>query len=121
MKQLLKSLLGAKARDNPATKPGPAARSKPTHAGRDYRAVSLAPNTTCHAATKHHAGKRYLMREAPRLPLPGCATPGTCSCRYRKHADRREADRRLFGTVETARWFAGAERRSRRERRARAY
>jgi hypothetical protein len=118
MIQLLRSLLGDSPRGNPAKKPAPGAKPKPAHAGVDYRAVSLAPNIECSAPVKDVAGKRYLLREAPRLPLAGCATPATCSCRYRKHADRREADRRLLGTIETSRWFAGAERRAHRIRRA---
>jgi hypothetical protein len=118
MMQLLKSLLGESPRAYPAKKPAPGAKLKPSHVGADYRAVSLAPNSACHAAAKDVAGKRYLLREAPRLPLPACATPATCSCKYRKHAERRDADRRLLGSTETTRWFAGSERRTRRMRRA---
>jgi hypothetical protein len=88
------------------------------HAGADYRAVSLAAGVACHAAAKDLVGKRYLMREAPRLPLPQCATPENCSCKYRKHSDRRDGDRRLLGEVETGRWYAGTERRLRGGRRS---
>jgi hypothetical protein len=124
MMQLFKSLLGESPRagESPrgytAKKSTPGAKPKPTHATGDYRAVSIAPNIACAVLAKDVAGKRYLLREAPRLPLAGCATPASCSCKYRKHADRREADRRLLGSNETARWFNGAERRECRVRRA---
>ena len=118
MMQLLKSLLGESPRAYPAKKPAPGAKLKPSHAGADYRAVSLAPNIDCYAAAKDVAGKRYLMREAPHLPLAGCATPEKCTCKFRKHADRRDGDRRLLGDVENTRWFSGSERRARRTRRA---
>jgi hypothetical protein len=63
-------------------------------------------------------GKSYLLREAPRLPLQGCSAPIDCSCKFRKHADRRNGDRRLFGTGETDRWFVGFENRRRASRRS---
>jgi hypothetical protein len=63
-------------------------------------------------------GKRYLLRDAPRLPLQTCTTPTNCSCKFRKNADRRDSDRRLFGSTETNRWFAGVESRTSRSRRS---
>jgi hypothetical protein len=118
MLQLLRSLLGETSRECPAKKPAPSARPNPAHAGGDYRAVSLAPSIECYAAAKDVAGKRYLLREAPHLPLVDCTMPAKCSCKFRKHADRRDGDRRLFGEAETSRWFAGSERRERRGRRS---
>ena len=114
MIQLFKSLLGETSRDHRTS-----ARPKPTPAKADYRAVSLAPNIACDVATKDAAaGKRYLQREAPRLPMAGCPSPASCSCRFKKHADRRDADRRLLGLAETNRWYGGAERRNRGGRRS---
>jgi hypothetical protein len=118
MIQLFRSLLGGTSREYPAKKPAPSARLKPTHAGGDYRAVSLAPSIECYAAAKDAAGKRYLMREAPHLPLVDCTMPANCSCKFRKHADRRDGDRRLLGEAKTSRWFTGSERRARRGRRS---
>jgi len=118
MMLLFKSLFGNASRRHTAKKPTPSARPKPTHPGPDYRAVSVAPSIECYAVAKEGAGKRYLLREAPQLPLADCATPATCSCRFRRHADRRDGDRRLFGEAESARWFGGAERRGRRSRRS---
>ena len=116
MIQLLKSLFGEGTPDNPARSRAPQSRARSVHTGAahtgaDYRAVSLAPSLECYAAAKNDPGKRYLLRDAPRLPLANCATPARCTCKFRKHADRRDGDRRLLGEVETNRWYAGAERR----------
>lgn len=118
MIQLLKSLLNAKTSDGPARKPG--SRSMPNPAAKvyDFRAVSLAPSLECCAATKDAASKRYLWREAPRFPLPGCATKSNCSCKFIKHTDRRDGDRRLLGGKATNQWFTGSERRKHQGRRA---
>jgi hypothetical protein len=112
---LFRSLFGGKA---PAKKASASVRPKPTNSSADYRAVSVTPSIDCYAVAKEGAGKRYLLREAPQLPLASCATPATCSCRFRRHADRREGDRRLFGEIESTRWFGGSERRERRTRRS---
>jgi hypothetical protein len=123
MIQLFKSLLGNTSRDQRkdklAIRPAMSTRPKPTQANVDYRAVSLAPNSACDVASQDvAAGKRYLLREAPRLPMAGCATPAYCTCRFRKHADRRDGDRRLLGMSETNRWYGGGERRNRGGRRS---
>jgi hypothetical protein len=117
MIQLLRSLLG-ESHDHPAKKPAPAVKAKAPRAGGAYRAVSISSATECHATAKDGAGKRYLLHEAPRLPLVGCAKPADCSCKFRKHADRRDGDRRLLGATETTRWFSGSERRKHGGRRA---
>jgi hypothetical protein len=61
---------------------------------RDFRAVSIAPKSVACPAAKQVNGKRFLIREAPRLPLAGCTLPEQCRCRYDKHDDRRQHDRR---------------------------
>jgi hypothetical protein len=118
MIRLLRALLGEGPREYPAKKPAPGTRPKPSLAGGDYRAVSLKPSIECYAAAKNAAGKRYLLREVPNLPLADCTMPAKCSCKFRKHADRRDGDRRLLGTAESSRWFAGSERRKRGRRRS---
>jgi hypothetical protein len=118
MIQLLKSLLGKIPREQPAKKPAPSAKSRPPNTLVDYRAVSLAPGSACCAAAKNIAGRQYLWREAPRLPLVDCTKPTGCSCKLRKTADRRGDERRLHGAGEAARWFAGTEQRQRRGRRS---
>lgn len=59
-----------------------------------FHAVSIVPGPICCQAARDIEGVRFLSKEAPRLPLPGCKG-GPCKCRYAHHADRREgADRR---------------------------
>ena len=118
MIQLLKSLFGEGAREQPAKSRSPQSKPRPVHTSSDYRAVSLSPSLECYAAAKNSPGKRYLLCEAPRLPLANCATPANCSCKFRKYADRRDGDRRLFGEIESNRWYAGSERRLRGGRRS---
>jgi hypothetical protein len=118
MIKTLRALLGKTPREPPAKKPAPSAGSKPSNNRGEYRAVSLAPSSTCCAAAKDAPGKRYLLREAPRLPLADCTMPTNCSCKFRKHADLRDVDRRALGATETSRWFAGSERRKRGGRRS---
>ena len=62
---------------------------------RRWHAVSVKPGPgACEAAT---AGKdnRWLSREAPILPLPGCTRPDRCRCTYQHHDDRRAGARRV--------------------------
>ena len=109
MIKILERLLGKVSREHPANKPAPIANSKRSNSTGDFRAVEIAPSSTCCAAAMQASGRSYLLRKAPHLPLMGCTMPTTCSCKFRKNADRRDSDRRLFGTTETNRWFAGRE------------
>jgi hypothetical protein len=112
MIELLKSLLNSKSSDRPARKTASRAVPRPAGNACDYRAVSLAPSLECCTATKGAASRRYLWREAPRLPLPGCELGSNCTCKFTKHADRRDGDRRLLGCDSTKQWFMGKERRT---------
>jgi hypothetical protein len=59
-----------------------------------YHAVSIiAPAGACELARSLHR-RRFLSREAPRLPLRGCPREGTCRCNYKHHDDRRARLRR---------------------------
>jgi hypothetical protein len=109
MIDMLGRLFGRNPREYPAKKPSPISRPGRQNTGVDFRAVSLAPSGRCCAAAQLATGKRLLLRDAPRLPLQACTMPANCSCKFRKNADRRDSDRRLLGTTETNRWFAGPE------------
>jgi hypothetical protein len=111
MIKVLTGLFGRTPDERPKKKPTPIAATKRTDTGGAFRAVSVAPNLLCCAAAAHATGKRVLLREAPRLPLAACTMPKECVCKFRKDADRRDSDRRLFGDMETNRWFAGRENR----------
>ena len=118
MIKVLEGLLGKISREHPANKPKPIASPKRPNSSGDFRAVTIAPSIMCCAEAVRATGRPYLMREAPRLPLYGCTMPTTCACKFRKTADRRDSDRRLFGATETNRWFAGVDSRTRRGRRS---
>jgi hypothetical protein len=86
-----------------------------------YRAVSVQCRGNACAAAKALGKQRFLVAEAPALPLPKCdQTP--CHCSYMHHADRRsgEDDRRsVHHSLQTELYTrtAGQERRGRRGRR----
>jgi hypothetical protein len=118
MIQLLRSMFAATPREKSLKKPAPTAGSARLNAGGNYRAVSLEPCPKCPAAAEYGGGKRYLLREMPRLPLANCAMSANCSCKFHKHSDRRDGDRRLLGEVTTTRWYTDSERRDRKCRRS---
>lgn len=123
MMKAIKALLSKPPHDDGAKKPAPKVLAKPATAGKDtagkdYRAVSVAPGIKCCSAANDIVGKLFLLRDGPRLPLANCTMPTNCSCKFKKAADRRDGDRRIFGTSETGRWFAGPENRKRGGRRS---
>jgi hypothetical protein len=82
----------------------------------DYRAVSIVPTTASCREARRLRGARFLLGEAPRLPLPQCTQRLTCSCHYRKFPDRRVIERRDIAS--SGRWFMGDDRRKSSGRRA---
>jgi hypothetical protein len=118
MIKVLERLLAKISREHLANTPKPIANLKRPNSSGEFRAVEIAPSTMCCAAAKQVTGRSYLLREAPRLPLPACTMPTNCSCKFRKNVDRRDSDRRLFGATETNRWFVGVESRKRGGRRS---
>jgi hypothetical protein len=104
--KILRRLLGRQPHESDST-PAP---------DKDYRAVSIiAAKTSCREAGRVR-GKPYLLRDAPRLPLPSCPNPERCPCRYRKHPDRRMRERR--DVFAASRWYDGTDRRRSGGRRA---
>jgi hypothetical protein len=89
--------------------PPPAIRqpSRPFQAISIYRGVDA-----CQLARKY-SDHRFLTKNAPKLPLPGCTMSKDCACRYVKHSDRRGESRRLvdFGASSMLTLFDGKERR----------
>ncbi len=117
IKSLL-SLLGKASCEPSAKKSAPPVSRRPPNPAGDFRAVSIASSGARCAAAKQSADTRYLMREAPRLPLAACTMQAGCTCRFRKVSDRRDGDRRLFGGTGTNRWYTGNESRQRQGRRS---
>ncbi len=59
-----------------------------------WHAVSVKPGANACNAAVSGKNRRWLSREAPLLPLPGCTRPDTCQCTYNHHGDRRATSRR---------------------------
>ncbi len=117
MIKVLRDLFGNAPRAEPTTNRTPSASSGRPGTGSRFPAVSLVPSPLCCPAATQAMGKRVLFSEAPRLPLPACTMSEDCSCKFRKSSDRRDCDRRLFGALETNRWFVGTNNRKCRDRR----
>ena len=91
---------------------------KSTAANKRWHAVSVKPCPGACRAAALGRDQRWLSREAPQLPLPGCTRPDTCRCTYQHHEDRR-AGRRRAGEVDAFRPIVKTttERRSNKDRR----
>ncbi len=61
---------------------------------RRWHAVSVKPGPGACDVADTGRDRRWLSREAPLLPLPGCSRPESCRCTYQHHEDRRSLDRR---------------------------
>ena len=59
-----------------------------------WRAVRIVAGAGACAASQDASQKRFLSREAPRLPLPDCDRQDKCKCTYKHLADRRGELRR---------------------------
>jgi len=59
-----------------------------------WHAVSIVASAKSCDAARALKARRFLSKDAPRLPLAECSHPSNCSCTYRKHADRRAGPRR---------------------------
>ena len=70
-----------------------------------WAATSVLPNKNSCEAARAVKSVRYLAAEAPRLPLPDCSSPGSCSCVYRKYPDRRAGPRREDEEIGIRRYF----------------
>lgn len=61
---------------------------KPNGRGTRYASAAIHCDTAACAAARTVAGRRFLLGEAPALPLAGC-TAQTCTCRFFTYGDRR--------------------------------
>jgi hypothetical protein len=94
-----------------------AARKEPPEASgplRPFQAISIYRGLLCCAMARKFSEHRFLVRDAPPLPLSGCTMPQNCQCKYIKHKDRRAEPRRLIDFGMATRLFDGKERRVRR-------
>ena len=84
---------------------------------RPFQAISIYRGLICCDMARKFSEHRFLVRDAPPLPLAGCSMDSKCQCKYIKHRDRRAEPRRLIDFGVAARMFDGKERRARRGRR----
>ncbi len=68
--------------------------NKPKSGDRRWHAVSVKPSARACNAAVSGKNRRWLSKEAPMLPLPGCTQPDRCTCTYQHHDDRRTGGRR---------------------------
>jgi hypothetical protein len=97
------------------------AQAKSAHradANYPYHAVAIRCGLQCCAEARARSGVRLLSRLAPRVPLPNCTMPESCACQFLKFNDRRQEQRRIFGSLADERHYAGSERRRSPGRRA---
>lgn len=77
-----------------------------------WHAVSVVTGVYACDAAVALRDQRVLSADAPQLPLSNCQEPGTCTCHYRHHADRRSERRRARDNGFPNREYAGVDRRS---------
>ena len=78
-----------------------------------YPAVSVDPSPgACCEAVQEFAEKRFLISDAPVLPLDACDRFAQCQCRYKKWVDRRQEDRRFIVAGMAGQYFKGDEQRA---------
>jgi hypothetical protein len=75
------------------TAPEPAPKPRAEKPIMSYHAVTIAVGARSCAGAKALQERRFLSREAPKLPLANCDLLN-CECVYTHHADRRRGPRR---------------------------
>lgn len=80
---------------------------------RPFQAISIYRGLICCEMARRFSEHRFLVRDAPPLPLTGCTLGKKCQCKYIKHKDRRAEPRRLMDFGVAARLFDGNEKRNR--------
>lgn len=85
---------------------------------RNFQAISIYRGVEACPPAKRFSEHRFLAKDAPTLPLPGCTMPETCQCKYLKHKDRRSYQRRAQDFTSTSRIYVGPDRRTLRGRRS---
>lgn len=79
-----------------------------------FPAVEINPGLNdCCDAVYEMRGQRFLMTNAPSIPVPGCDAE-TCKCRYQRFTDRRHETRRGLdsGVASTVYSDAGSDKRA---------
>jgi hypothetical protein len=77
-----------------------------SRAAQPYHAVTIRPGRIACTHANALLDRRFLAREAPRLPLPDC-DQATCTCTFAHHGDRRYEARRAEDGDKRPRSFDG--------------
>ena len=85
---------GSPTRQRSRTVSGRKAKANSTHM--PYQAVSIMTPKTCCQSAASIEGRKYLVADAPRLPLAACDHEN-CKCGYLRHSDRREDEQERRG------------------------
>lgn len=78
-----------RVRASPGSGKSEQAEAKSKHAGLEF-----VPDKHCCDAATAMGSRRFLISEAPKVPLATCSDPGLCRCKYRNVDDRRAGDDR---------------------------
>jgi hypothetical protein len=105
------------ASPTPASRAGAAPKQMPPKVN-VYQAVEVVPCLKACEAAREVSGTRFLARRAPALPLGICDRKAHCTCRFRKHDDRRVGPQRNPYASELVRSYPGQDRRRTRGRRS---
>jgi len=68
-----------------------------------YEGLAFEAEQHCCTAARYMNGRRYLIAEAPKVPLADCTDPALCKCKLRHIKDRRSGDdrRTVVGALST--------------------
>lgn len=75
------------------TKPSLASQRRALNPESQFRCVEIRTSSTACLAARKYKGQKFLMEQAPVLPLNAC-TNHRCDCRFVRYNDRRMQDRR---------------------------
>jgi hypothetical protein len=95
-----------------------AAKAVLPQSARPFQAISIFRGVKACALANQMSEHRFLAKDAPSLPLPGCTMAEGCDCVYLKHRDRRGPQRRTVDFSASQRVYTGKERRLVKGRRA---
>lgn len=84
-----------------------------------YRAIAIAKGKFSCRAAQRFANHRFLVADAPTIPMAGCDMTSACTCSYIKFADRRAGPRRASDMGIATFGIAFAEQRETPDRRSR--
>jgi hypothetical protein len=98
-----KNVAIAKARLNKQLDPATVKPVTQSSRRRSFKGAAINPCENSCEASKALAGQRFLVEQAPRLPLEACDRLATCACRYHKYPDRRQDEERrnVYGALST--------------------